>query len=178
MRAIPVWRRLALSAFALMISTLLLRGQISSAIVLRGDQEAYVGNGAHANALYLRALYVDPHNAVAVDRFAFGSLSGHRPAIMRHGLRVASRYLSEAPRDTIVLMDRALLEEALARFADAKRDFGRVASLRGSAQAYTFAGFAALRAGDRKGAVAYWRVAARIDASYLPARIALTRVGC
>ncbi len=178
MTAIPLWRRLALSVFALMISALLLRGQLSSAIVLRGDQEAYVGHDARANALYLRALYVDPHNAVAVDRFAFGSLSGHRPAFMRRGIVVASQYLSRTPRDTTVLMDRALLEEALDRFADAERDFSRVASLRGSAQAYTFAGFAALRAGDRRGAVAYWHGAAKIDASYAPARMALARMGC
>ncbi len=178
MTVIPVWRRLALSALALMVSALLLRGQISSAIVLRGDQEAYVGHDAHANALYLRALYVDPHNAVAVDRFAFGTLSGHRPRMMRRGIRVASRYLIQTPRDATVLMDRALLEEALGHFADAERDFGRVALLRASAQAYTFAGFAALRAGDRKGAVAYWHGAARIDASYVPARVALARIGC
>ena len=178
MTVIPVWRRLALSALALMVSALLLRGQISSAIVLRGDQEAYVGHDAHANALYLRALYVDPHNAVAVDRFAFGTLSGHRPRMMRRGILVASRYLIQTPRDATVLMDRALLEEALGHFADAERDFGRVALLRASAQAYTFAGFAALRAGDRKGAVAYWHGAARIDASYVPARVALARIGC
>lgn len=157
MKHIPLLRRIVLCVSALGASTLLLHGQISSAIISRGDEEVYRSQNRHALALYARALFFDPDSEVAADRFVFTSLLGHRPRRLQNGLVLAARYLRRKPEDAVVLMDRAMLYEAVGKFELAERDFINIARREHSGRAYTFAGYAALRAGRPTRATELWR---------------------
>ena len=176
MSGIPMQRRFALCAVALFVSAVVLHSQLSSAIVTSGDDQAARGQIDHALSLYRRALLFDRDNGVAADRFAFWSLLGHRTAVMQRGVIMSSAYLRRDPNDAAVLMDRGLLEASLARFDEAERDFTRAATLNRGAATYTFAGFAALRAGHRTRAIALWRRAQSLDPNYLPPRTAIAKV--
>lgn len=162
-------RRFTIAAIALSISAVLLRSQMSSALVLRGDDLAYRGNSHRALVMYRRALAFDSQNAVAVDRLAFTETITHRPGLVADAVRVATRYLNHHPDDATVLADRALASQILRRYGDAARDFAIAARITGDAQTATFAGFAALHAGNRAGARRLFTRARAVDPSFAPA---------
>ncbi len=89
--------------------------------------------------LYQRALFVDPHNGVAADRYAFAAAISHDPTLERAGVLVASRYLMTSPDDASVLMDRALCYQHLRAIRAAIMDFERAAGLSHDARALLFA---------------------------------------
>ena len=175
MTSISIARRFGLCALALSCSALLLRTEVSCAIVTRGDDELYRGSVDHARALYRRAVRVDPRNESATDRLAFTSIFGHRRARMRDGVNTATKYLLQVGESVAIRIDRALLEEALGEFTAGADDFVRLASLERTAESFTIAGVAVLHANEPDHARALWKRARRIDPTYRPAIIALQR---
>lgn len=168
-------RRLALVAIALGISAVILRPQLASSLVIRGDDFAYRGNLQRAREMYQRAMWVNSDDGTAVDRYAFSALLSHEPHLLRAGVATASRYLAGHQDDATVLMDRGLLLQTLHNYAQAEGDFARVGALTHDARALTFAGFNALHAGDHRDARAYFARASAIDPSFIPAKRGLAR---
>ncbi len=156
------------SAFALV------RGPLSFALVVRGDDLLYQGNAARSLVMYARALALDESNGTAVDRYAFVSMTSHQGAALRDAIRVASPYLQRHPSDDNVRMDRALCEYRLGDVRRGESDFERVGRDRHDARALVFAGYAALRSGARSRALRWWRAALGVQSGYVPALRALT----
>jgi Tfp pilus assembly protein PilF len=175
-RRFPVLRRLAVASTGITLAAILLRGQISSALVVRGDDLNYRGDGARARLMYTRAIAVDPSNGVAVDRFAFAAVIAHRQELRTPAIRVATAYLRRHPNDSRVLTDRALLYQAEQAYVQACRDFSSAAMLDGDVQAFTFAGFDALHAHLPRLASADFARALASDPHFIPARRGLERV--
>jgi tetratricopeptide (TPR) repeat protein len=168
-------RRGALVTAALLLSTPLLRSSLSSAMVTRGDGLLYAGDG-RAVAMYRRALFIDPRNDVAADRYAFAALLAHDPLQIEDGIRVATESLSARPHNTVLRMDRALCLQRIGRFREAEVDFERVGLENHDVQALAFAAADArkLRRFDR--ARTLLAFGERIDPNYLPIRHALAQV--
>lgn len=168
-------RRAALAAAALALSAALLRGPLASALVLRGDDYLYAGDRAAAMVRYARALMLAPDFELAADRYAFVALLVRTPQSLSAGARVASRVLRLHPSATLY-HDRALCFLAMRQYGAAYDDFTRAAALNPTPQSVTFAGWAALRIGRRRAALALWRQAAARWPRFTPARLALTQV--
>ncbi|MEO9170787.1 MAG: hypothetical protein ABI282_08695 [Candidatus Baltobacteraceae bacterium] len=162
-------RRVLLTAIAILCATAILRPQISSALVVRGDDLAYGGQSARARRMYGRAIALDRDNAAAVDRLAFSETISHLPALLRAATAVTSRYLSRHPHDVTVLGDRALALELLGNYTSAERDFALAGHLSRDVQSLTFAGFAALHARSAVRARKLFADALRVDSTYEPA---------
>ncbi|MDQ2864685.1 MAG: hypothetical protein M3R51_00520 [Candidatus Eremiobacteraeota bacterium] len=170
------YRRLAIAAVALTISAALLRPQISSALVIRGDEFAYRGQTSGALRMYERAIVVDRDNASAVDRLAFTGAVSHRAALVREAVSISSRYLAVHPADATILNDRGLAYQILRDYRSAERDFAKAGSASRDARNFTFAGFAAIHARDMLGARKFFHAALGIDRSYVPALRGLARL--
>lgn len=175
MRPIPLRRRAVLVGLALIFSGICLRSQISSALVVRGDQFGVAGDTARAAIYYRRALWFDARDGGAVDRLAFDAIMTHRRASILHALPLVSNYLHIAPNDQAVLMDRAMAEQSLGNYANAERDFARLGEIGSDARAYTFAGFGALHTGNIRRARVWWNRAIQIDPHFVPAQRALRK---
>lgn len=148
---------------------MLLRGQISSALVVRGDDYDVRGQMQDATRMYKRAIAFDSSNEIAVDRLCFKEAITHRPALVTDAIENATRYLQWHPRSVSIRADRALANEIAKRYSDAERDFEAAAQDDHQARTYTFAGFAALRAGHRNHAAALFSRAEAIDPAFVPA---------
>jgi tetratricopeptide (TPR) repeat protein len=168
--------RAFLAALGLAVSALLFRTQIADALIVRGDdmliQNAYDAAGNR----YLRALWLDRGSVVAIDRLVFVALQERTPGALRSAATLASGYLGTHRPEQTVLFDRALCYLKLRRYAWAYADFLRAARLSGDPQQYTFAGWAARRAGDAKLAAASWSYALHIRPGYRPAAVALSEL--
>jgi tetratricopeptide (TPR) repeat protein len=169
-------RRMALAIVAIAMTALVMHVPLSYALVQRGDDLLYQGNATRALAFYARALVFDADNAVAVDRYAFVAMTLRGRPALRHAINMADRLLESDAANAVVRMDRALCEWKLDAAQQAEVDFARVARERRDARAYVFAGYAALRAGNRRQAVLWWKNALRLRASYEPAERALRRL--
>lgn len=118
---------------------MLFRPQISTAVMLRGDDLLARGDAAGALVKYRRALSFDPANGAALDRVLFAALQ-HRGAGTLYGvLKRADAYLSQHPADTAVLQDRALCELMLGKRVLAAGDLERAARISHDAQTSAFA---------------------------------------
>ena len=168
-----VLRRFGIAGIALVVSTLVLRVPLSSALISRGDDMLYQGDTARALSFYRRALTFNSQDEVAADRFAFVSMTLHRPTNLREAIAVATRFLNVAPSDSVLRMDRALCEWRLRNDRAAESDFGMVGVQRNDPRALVFAGYAALRDGKGADARRWWRAALGIRARYVPALRAL-----
>ena len=168
-------RRFSVAVFAIAISALLLHGQISSALVLRGDEFAYRGDAARALQMYRRAIAIDGENENAVDRLAFQGAITHRPDLVRESVATASAYLNRHPLAVPILWDRALSLQLLGHFRGAEHDFALAGIKAGDARSLTFAGFAALHAKDRGAARQHFLRALAVDPQYAPAARGLER---
>lgn len=166
-------RALLLATVAMIAAALLLHRQLASALVTRGDDLLYQGNGFRALGFYARALFFDRDDATAADRYVFVSLMLGKERFRKAGLEMATEYLARHDNPNVRL-DRALCERALHLDVAAERDFVAVARLEGDARSYVFAGYSALRQNQRARARGWWRSALALHPGYVPALRALS----
>lgn len=152
---------------------MLLRAQLSAALVVRGDDLLYRSEEARALSFYRRALVLDPDNAAAADRYVFLEMLRRRRIGLRAGVRVASAFIDRHRQNAVLLMDRALCERLLSQNRAAEEDFLRAGHLKRDSRALVFAGYEALRLGRRAQARAFWREALAFRRNYPPALRAL-----
>ena len=169
------FRNAAVAACAALVSGVLLRHQISSALVERGDQRLYRGSASAALPYYVRASAFAPGDGVAIDRYAFVAMLLREPGSLRDAVATTSRYLVAHPLDERVRADRAFAFRLLGDDARAERDFYIAGSRTRDPRLITLAGYSALRAGDRRRARRLWRDALALDRSFRPASLALVR---
>lgn len=168
-------RKAAIVTVALTAAAILLRPQMSSALVMRGDELAYRGDRSRALVMYARAIAFDRDNGSAADRYAFQGAISHDAVMVERAVRVASAYLKRHPEDPTILADRALCYAILRDDVRAERDFAQAGGWTHDARSLTFAGFVALRAGRRARARAHFTTALHFDATYAPALRGLER---
>lgn len=166
-------RRCAMVAFALAVSAFCLRAQVAQALVVRGDEFIYRNEPGQALKRYARAIAIDPASQTAADRYIFISMMLHRRSDATAGITAANRFLRHAPRNAEILFDRAMCLLAVHRYRQAERDFSASAFVSHDARSYVFAGWAALRAGERERARSLWRSALVVQPGFRPAAIAL-----
>jgi tetratricopeptide (TPR) repeat protein len=168
-------RRTALALVGIGVAALILRPQISDALVVRGDEFLYRAEPGRALEYYRRAFEVDGDDGAAVDRFAFVASMRRDPRTNAEALRETSAYLERHPGDTTVRMDRAMTYRAAGIMRGALADFSLVGAWTGDPRAYTFAGYAALRCGDASLARRLWRAALTLQPGFAAAKRALRR---
>ncbi len=168
-------RRLLLVAISVAVSAVLFRAQIASALISRGDEFLYRSQVTRARSYYARALWVDSGSAVAADRFAFFGMEQRTPKALAESIAVSSRFLQVDGQYVNVLLDRALCYQILHEYDKAAKDFTRAAKVSGDPRYFTFAGWAALRSGQRSRARALWIAALRRNSRFMPARRALEK---
>jgi len=166
-------RKVAVVGCALTISAMVLRPQVSSALVTRGDDLAYRGDAARARMMYARALALDTNNLAALDRFAFSAMMSHDRLQVSLAIPLLNPVLARHPSEVNLRLDRALCEQALNRRADAARDFEYIGLRTRDARALTFA---ALDTNDRTRARALLDRAIAYDPRFIPALKDLTRL--
>lgn len=166
-------RRIFLAGVSLALSAWMLRSPVAQALITRGDDYLYAGNRYQAVMHYRRSVLFDPDSEVAADRIAFVSALERTHSNIGAGIDAATSYLRRHPNSALLLADRALCNLKLRRFEPAFRDFYRAAALDRNAQTYTFAGWAARRAGHRTLAAQMWRKALSLSPRYMPALTAL-----
>jgi len=168
-------RRIGVVAMALAIASAMLRPQLSSAFVTRGDELSYRGDAGRAREMYRRALIADGRNVAAVDRFAFSALMSHDRFQLLAGLAALDRTLGQFPDRIELRMDRALCEHALGRFSRAAVDFEYVGMQTHDPRSLLFA--ALDNAGTRKAHAEHLlRAALAADPNFRPARRDLSRL--
>ncbi|HVA27563.1 MAG TPA: hypothetical protein VNF68_05255 [Candidatus Baltobacteraceae bacterium] len=161
-------RRCGLVVVAIALATMLLRAQISSAFVTRGDDLSYSGNPTRSREMYERALLADPRNRVAADRYAFSAMMSHQMPLLVSAIAELDRALTREPHDLALRMDRGLCEQAAHRFPDAVRDFAYVGRSAHDPRALTFAALDVASV-DRRRARAYLIEAVGYDPRFEPA---------
>ncbi len=169
-------RRCGLVAVAIALATMLLRPQISSALVTRGDDLSYSGDPTRSREMYARALLADPRNRIAADRYAFSAMMSHQMPLLLVAIAELDRALAREPHDLALRMDRGLCEQAAHRFPDAVRDFAYVGRRAHDPRALTFAALD-VESADRRRARAYLIEAASFHPRFAPAVRDLHRLG-
>lgn len=154
----------------------LFRPQVSTALVTRGDEFLYRSDLSGALKYYSRANAVDPNDGVAVDRLAFFGMQLRTNDSLHASLVATGAYLARHPEDANVRADRALCLQILKRYQLATAEFAIAASETHDARYYTFAGWDAMRSGDRALARHYWQSALHVQPMYSPALGALRRI--
>jgi tetratricopeptide (TPR) repeat protein len=176
MSGIPLHRRVALAAAALLLAGGLFRGQLASALITRGDDGARNGDPAAAARYYSRALALDPRSSGAADRLAFALTTGRRADDARTAIAVTTAALERTPNNVPLLADRGLAEQRLGRWESAERDFALAGACGRDARYDHLAGRIALRLHDRVHARRYFALALVHDPGFNPARAALERL--
>ncbi len=176
MTAIPLGRRIAIAAIALMVAGGLFRGQLATAVITRGDDALRSGDRTAAVRYYSRALLLDPHSSRAADRLAFYLDMRHRPGDAQASIDVATTALAQVPDDASLLADRGLAEGHLGCWRAAERDFGAAGASGRDARYDHLAGRVALRLGDVDGARRFFKTALLHDPAFRPARAALAKL--
>jgi tetratricopeptide (TPR) repeat protein len=173
MTVIPLGRRAAIAAVALVLAGGLFHAQLAAAVLTRGDDALRIGDRAAAVRYYARALALDPHSSRAADRLAFYLAMRHRPGDTQAAIAVATTALARVPNDADLLADRGFAESRLGRWRVAESDFAR-AGIAGRDPRYDhLAGRVALRLGDVAGARRFFAAALIADPAFDPARAAL-----
>ncbi len=142
----PRKRRFAIALVALLLSALCFRGSLAVALVTRGDGLLQRGRPDLARTYYARALFADPGDLTAADRYAFAGFELRTPEAIASSLRIASKTLAQHPDDIPLLEDRALLEEIGKQHRAAHADFQRIAALTHDPRWRHFAAWEAYRA--------------------------------
>ncbi|HEY8296751.1 MAG TPA: tetratricopeptide repeat protein [Candidatus Baltobacteraceae bacterium] len=169
-------RRFLVAAASLSVAALLFRAQLGAALVVRGDDFLYRSDARQARTYYARALRFDPDSESAADRYVFFGLQVRTHASLDAAIGVASAYLRRHPDDGAILADRALAYLIERRYDKAEPDFERAARASRDPRYFTFAGWAALRAGRESVARDLFDRALTIDPRFRPARYALREV--
>ncbi|MBV8639365.1 MAG: hypothetical protein JO322_14895 [Candidatus Eremiobacteraeota bacterium] len=167
--------RVVLATLGIAFATVLLRAQISSALVTRGDGLAYWGDRKEARASYARALFFDETNRVAADRYVFDAALSDDPADFRSGIAVASRYLVHFPLDGVLLMDRGLCEQREGSLTSAIVDFQKAGNIERDPRPLMFAALDERALHHLGRARMLLRSAIALDHRFEPARSALMR---
>ncbi len=168
-------RNVLASLVAIALTIALLHAQLASVMITRGDDMLYQSKPASAIRFYERALLFDPGNATAMDRYAFVSMTMHRRDLLRLAVRKMNAFLQGSRMNAVLVLDRALCERALGRYATAERDFVTAGVFGHDARAFVFAGYAALHVGSRQRAHLWWQLALGVRGGYVPALRALAR---
>jgi tetratricopeptide (TPR) repeat protein len=168
--------RASLIAIALLLAIPLLRPALSSALVSRGDALLYARDPA-ATTMYRRAVDVDADDDLAADRYAFAALLSHRRSQVEDAIRVVGVALRSTPNDAKLRMDEALCLQTLKYYASAENDFAQVALQTNDVEAFLFAADDERKLSRIAIARRFLVDAVRIDPSYIPARLALRRIG-
>lgn len=176
MSASTVTGRVALTVVAIACSLVLLRGQLSSALVTRGDALAYWGVRDEARLMYARALFFDDTNGVAADRYVFDAALSKNAVVLRDGVTVASAYLARVPDDGAVLMDRAMCYQHEGSLKAAIPDFERAGRYDRDPRALMFAALDERASHHRPRARLLLRAAIALDHNFGPARLELARI--
>ncbi len=169
-------RRVTCALLAITVAGSLLRAQISSALVTRGDGLAYWGRQDAARTAYIKALFFDPRNGVAVDRYAFNAAMTSDRDVLRSCVVVASRYLAEVPADAAVMMDRALCFQHQGLLLPAIADFRRAGEAGRDARAFMFAALDEHTLRQPGAARQLLQKAVAVDPLFLPAQRELARI--
>lgn len=175
MNASTVTGRVTLTIVAVGCAALLLRGQLSSALVSRGDSLAYWGERDQARSMYARAIAFDEKNRVAVDRYVFDAALSKNASSLRDGVAVASQYLMRSPDDGTILMDRAMCFQREGSFASAIADFQRAGQIERDPRAFMFAALDERALHHGGNARTLLRAAIALDRHFEPALLELTR---
>jgi tetratricopeptide (TPR) repeat protein len=168
-------RKCLLIVVALGASGVLLHRELSDALVVRGDGALYRARPDDALHYYRRALWMDPQDGVAVDRLAFVALLSGDVRSRHDAVAICTTWLAAHPADTIVRLDRAQLQRRLGHADAARSDFELAGFQSADASALTFAGFIALRRGDRAAARRDFSAALRIAPRFRVALRGLAR---
>lgn len=175
-RDVPLWRRLALALSAVVAAGFLFHGQLSSALVTRGDDLVQIGEPQHALHYYARALVLDRDSTLAAERYAFTGLMIKTQASLQSAVAVASEALRKAPDDEAIVTDRALCLNSLGKFREAMTDFVWLAKRTNDLRYYEFAAQAARRAGERDRARALFAAVLERRPDFVAARRELARL--
>ncbi len=168
-------RRFAIASMAILAAGLLMRAQLSSALVVRGDEYLYRARPAEAARFYRRALFFDASDAAAIDRIDVLAILAHNAGQLRSAVWVSSAYLAAHPGDATIRADRALVYRLLGRDDRAQADFGIAGAQRGDPLDLSFAASLARAHGNLARARTYWRAALKSDPRYAPALRGLGR---
>ena len=172
---IPPRRRACIAALGCVLAATVCRGQIATALLLRGDEFLYRGNDADALRYYGRAITLDPRLASAADRYAFVAMQTHNRRALDDAIRTLDRAIAAGSGDVALIADRALCLHLERRYAPARRDFIAAARESRDPRYFTFAGWDAYALDDKRAAHALWRRALSLSPRFLPARRALER---
>ncbi|HTD35206.1 MAG TPA: hypothetical protein VK665_16190 [Candidatus Elarobacter sp.] len=173
---IGLTRRFTVALASVACAGMLFRGNVASALVTHGDNQARAGDVDAAVRSYARAIRLDARSVTAADRLAFTLLMRRRTGDAALAFRVADAALRDVPGAPALLADRALAAERLGRWHLAERDFA-AAAVAGRDPRYAHL---AARMAERVHAAvrvrAHLRDALALDAAYAPARVLLARL--
>jgi tetratricopeptide (TPR) repeat protein len=169
MKELTVMRRFLLALTGIAVAAAILRPQLADSLVIRGDGYLYRAKPLSALAFYERALWIDPQNEVAVDRYAFVSMTTHTLPEIAQSIRMTSAFLHAHPDDAVVRLDRAQAYRASGDLRHALDDFARVGLRWRDPQALAFAGYAAYATGRTAVARRLWRAALDVQPGLLAA---------
>jgi tetratricopeptide (TPR) repeat protein len=173
---IGLGRRFAVALASVACAGVLFRGNVASALVTRGDDQARAGDVNAALRSYARAMDLDARSVTAADRLAFTLLMRRRAGDAARAFRIADAALREVPGETALLADRAFAAERLGRWHVAERDFAAAAVAGRDPRYAHLAARMAERAHAGTRVVAHLRDALALDAGYAPARVLLARL--
>jgi tetratricopeptide (TPR) repeat protein len=167
-------RRTSVALVGVVLAAQMLIPAISSALVTRGDTLLYARD-VRALEKYRTALFLDPANTDAADRYVFAAFLSRQRTQLVEAVDVARSVLARDPKDSALRMDRALCLQLLKRYAEARADFEVAGKQRADVQALALAAADARKTGDIAASYRLLLSAHRIDPSYKPVVVALAR---
>jgi len=176
MTAMSPLRRFAVAVTSLTCAAVLFRGNVASALVTRGDDVLRAGDLGAAVRYYTRATRFDTGSVVATDRLAFALSMRRGPGDALRAFAATDAALRTAPREPLLLADRAFASRQLGRWRAAERDFTEAATLAHDPRYAHLAAQMARAGGDRDAEGRHLRAALALDATYAPARALLGRL--
>jgi len=162
-------RRYTLAGTSLILAALVFRGQLSDALITRGDDQLRFGDRNVAVRYYERALRIAPDNATAADRLAFTMAMQHDRRSLESALRVSTAALAVNPSNANLLADRGFAEIRLGRSHAAALDFASAGTIGHDTRYASFAARLARKTGDRALALRETREALHDDPAFAPA---------
>lgn len=177
MTELSLGRRLAVAAAGVACAAVLLRTQVGSSLITRGDDLARAGDVTGAVRAYTRATQFDSHSAAASDRLAFTLLMRRGRGDAARAFAIAGATLQVAPGDAALHADRGFAAERLGRWRDAERAFAAAADAARDPRYAHLAARMAQHSDDPAATRLHLHAALAIDPRYAPARAALHGLG-